>query len=543
MRVRLSDSSWVPLAVTAVLLAPSVIWVVLDHSVWTWDPASYGEHALELNLAFARHRSTWWGELLTVSGPHAPGIEWIGQWFAGLRGVAGIERSLLAVTLLCQGGTLLLVWSSIRTCGGSPLAALASCLLIGAAPLFAGLSTKFLVEPLQAFTAAGFIWSAVASSRWRRLGTVTALLFWTSLALLAKVSSPLYCLVPGGVVFWNALRPSAPTATVKHPAVEAGRWICLGVTGCMALATAIWYRANLRGVLEFARIASSSSIAEIYGHRAPFLPKVAVWLGLISVSCSRWNLWALFPIAAVASIAVAKLHRGPVAQRPEGRLARAGAMSALQIVLTVAVLAVNVNEDLRFSFALLPCFAICAAWIFSWISHAAGALAVVATLLVQFCVVQAAALGLAVNQSLPYVDTVERNLQKQEAMAALVSATADAATNGRVVFIAVELRWLNHSSYRFAARKGFERTGFMPAPEGFGYELMAADAAFAAIEGEHPVIVISYADPNDPELRSVLNQNASALIGRFQRAQRFEELPFAEDPAIKVFRLRAGLTP
>ena len=47
----------VPAGVGLVLILPSVVWAFLDHSIWPWDPAWYGEVSADL-----------WATLRTDSG-------------------------------------------------------------------------------------------------------------------------------------------------------------------------------------------------------------------------------------------------------------------------------------------------------------------------------------------------------------------------------------------------------------------------------------------------------------------------------------------
>ena len=55
-----------PALFAAALVAPSVVWISLDRSIWPWDPAWYGEVSVDL-WATLRHGGNWSG-LMEIQG-------------------------------------------------------------------------------------------------------------------------------------------------------------------------------------------------------------------------------------------------------------------------------------------------------------------------------------------------------------------------------------------------------------------------------------------------------------------------------------------
>src|SRR5437016_3683075 len=58
----------------AVLVMPSLFWVCLDHSVWTWDQSWYAEVSTELYYTLIHDPRHWIQAVLVALGTKAPGI-------------------------------------------------------------------------------------------------------------------------------------------------------------------------------------------------------------------------------------------------------------------------------------------------------------------------------------------------------------------------------------------------------------------------------------------------------------------------------------
>ena len=60
----------VPLAV----ISPSILWIALDNSVWTWDAAAYGKSSIELFYTMIFSPNDWLTKMLSVLHSQAPGV-------------------------------------------------------------------------------------------------------------------------------------------------------------------------------------------------------------------------------------------------------------------------------------------------------------------------------------------------------------------------------------------------------------------------------------------------------------------------------------
>ncbi len=337
-----------------------------------------------------------------------------------LRPLTGsVDRALLLLPLLSVAALLALVYAALlRLSGGALLPALGGCLFVAAAPLFVALSTKFLVEPLQALAAAGFIHAAVFSMRWSRRDTLTAIVGWGCLTVLSKASSPIYCVVPGAVCAWNLF-----FAKGRAPATRAAN-LRLALAGLLLLLTLAWYRVNAHELFSYAQLAASGWVGELYGHRAPFADKLGTWLRILNKSMSRWNLWVLLLALGLGSLAWGRVK---ARRAPRSDLLGLAALLALaQVALVLTVVSLNVGEEPRYIFALGPSLGVIAAWALSRIEWRPVAVAAVALLALQFGVMQAIALGVRSGTG-PWMIPLTTDRHRAETLRALVRETAPGA--------------------------------------------------------------------------------------------------------------------
>ncbi len=145
-----------PYLILIIVMAPSAVWVALDRSVWPWDQAWYGEVSVDLYGALGQGLDVWTEAMRNALPLKPPGIAWLGQWFVPIGLALGrIEIALMASILLCQLGTLALVYRTGRLLAPDrPLIAIVGSLMIGSAPLFVGISHNYVAEPLQTFSVA-----------------------------------------------------------------------------------------------------------------------------------------------------------------------------------------------------------------------------------------------------------------------------------------------------------------------------------------------------------------------------------------------------
>src|SRR5262249_5624819 len=120
-------------------------------------------------------------------------------------------------------------------------------------------------------------YAAAASPGWTRLQTLAHLTAAGSVVLLAKASSPCYCLLPGVLAAGTLLRPRRAAERVGWQRT-AGHFVCFLAGLGLGAATAAWYQKNGGLVRENAILCSTGWVAEHYGHKDAFVKKLLFWV-------------------------------------------------------------------------------------------------------------------------------------------------------------------------------------------------------------------------------------------------------------------------
>jgi len=164
-----------------------------------WDQAVYGKAAVELFSTFRYSSNHWLPRMLNVLNVQAPGVSWLGQIFVPVGYLLGsIDVGLLLSILITQVLTLVLMYHTIRELSPqNELVPLMGCLAMGSTSLFVALSHQYLAEPLQLLAVTWFVLIMSFAPKWSRAVTLSQLLAAIPVAMLAKASSPLYCVGPG----------------------------------------------------------------------------------------------------------------------------------------------------------------------------------------------------------------------------------------------------------------------------------------------------------------------------------------------------------
>ena len=266
--------------VPVALISPSIIWIALDKSVWTWDPALYGRTSVELFFGLVYTPTTWIVQMLNAIGGKAPGVSWFGQFFVPLGHFLGsIDVGLLLSILVTQILTLVLMYHCVRELSGqNEIVALTGCLVMASGSLFVAMSHQYFAEPLQLLAVSWFVLIMSLAPRWNQTVILSQLMAATAVAMLAKVSSPLYCLGPGLVALWYGFRPGS-SYFAKSEWLQKRVVVTLAFGILLNLAGIAWYYTNAGYVIQHASNASSGPIAEIYGKKDIFLNTMIYWLG------------------------------------------------------------------------------------------------------------------------------------------------------------------------------------------------------------------------------------------------------------------------
>lgn len=530
-----------PFLVASGLLGPSLVWVCRDRAVWPWDPAWYGEVAVQLYYTLRHEPAKWVSAMTHAIGAKAPGVAWWAQLFVPLRRVFGsIDAAFLVSVLATQAMTLLLVWKTGRTLNGGRgvLVPLAGCLLVGSAPLFVGLSHQFFPEPLQALAVAWFFYLALVSRNWPRLRILTHLLGATSVAMLAKSSSPLYCFLPGLIAACNLLPHRFRSS---DPPRQHRLWAALTFTASAGLfvLTVWWYRANFGPMMTHVYNSSVGEMALMYGKRAQFREKFAFW-----TSAMGHALFQPRGFTAALTLVGVQLARAAVRVVREKRL-RAGDLLALAALVHVLAMltafCLSINEESRYLLPGLPALAVLFLWALSGLRTRLIALGFVALLAYQWVGVQSVAHGFAANTSGNYwLLPVDPDPAHDEGLKQLIQFTTreDRLVN-RYNVVGIELTWFNANSLNYYAEKDRVSSHKRAYYTGLGYAENDVDKAYRRMEDLNAVSFISLAASRQPSPPHPLNAVSLPVLERVSRDDAFVQVPYASEAGVVIFQRNA----
>lgn len=201
-------------SVAILLILPNFIWIVLDKSVWRGDPVGYALGSADLYQKLIQNPYVWVRYLF--GGYKGPFILWIGQFFVGIGNFIGsVNFSLLLIPLIATLITFIFLFKSFELKFKSKAIALCGCLSIAASPLLNSVSTGFWVEPMQLAITSWFIYAMIRASNWSFYFSLSQFIIAGSLAILIKLSSPLYIIGPA-IAFWITVFRDSPSMKMNR---------------------------------------------------------------------------------------------------------------------------------------------------------------------------------------------------------------------------------------------------------------------------------------------------------------------------------------
>ena len=527
-----------PLLALAVL-CPGLLWIAADRAVWPWDQAWFGAQTIALYETLRHEPLRWPSALMAATPLKPPAAAWIGQLFVpvGLW-LRSVDRGLLLSVWLTHAAVLVVVFRALMelSAGRAPIAA-AGALTVAAAPLFVALSTQYLAEGTQTLAVAWFVLIMAAAPRWGRARTLAHLLAAASFAMLAKTTSPVFCLVPGTIALAGALTRGGAETIPHTQGRRSARWLWAGAIA-IALMTGAWYATNVEMVLLHARTAAFGAVAEHYGSRQRFLAAFRSWSALVHAA------YFLTPVAAALATlaAFAAARRWRAASAYGGRLDRAAAACLLQIVVVLGVFAASPNREPRYLEALLPLAAVVIAWVAAAARWAAPL--VIGLLAVQLALVQTQALGLWPGR--PRMAAARRIVSQLIApggdagpaatLAAIVERTCPPGS-GATHFVGVDVLTLNGHSLTYAAGKQrlMGRAGSCRYDSAAFAPVESVEAALTAGAHEYWIAADPHVYPV-PGYHAFLNESAPVVFRRLRGRGMLAEEPWDGPPGIGLYR-------
>jgi len=479
--------------------------------------------------------------MLHAFGTKAPGVAWIGQFFVPIGQLFNsIEFGLFLFIILTQIATLILTYRIGRElCFDHKLVPLAGCVLIASAPLFVGLSHQYITEPLQLFAVTYFYWISVKAPRLCVWDVLSHLIMATSLAMLAKSSSPLYCILPALIAFFYMLKSiiSAPRDAVNQ--LTAKMPLMIGSLIALA-ATSFWYVVNFKHVLRFIQIASSSEIALDYGTKDIFINKLIYWLAALQRNFFLLPiliLLGLLVLIVVILYCIQLIDRKNMLKFSSSSIVVFAAIG--QVVLVLIVLSLNINEENRYLLPLLPAIVILLISIISLTQNRILRTGFFVLTLLQLISVQAQATGFVkidYSHTTSWLKPFQDEKQQISEITFLTQRTSNKESHFRMNIIGVEYPWLNANTLSFYSAKNCLKTRIRSYYTSLGYAEKNVEKAWLRLNELKIAYFISIAEDKQSKPPNFVNEASLPIIKKIRKDPMFVQEPFESKLGIIVFR-------
>ena len=388
----------------------------------------------------------------------------------------------------------------------------------------------------QAVAVAWFVLIMVRAPRWSPLLTIGQLLLATTAAMLAKVSSPLFCFGPGLAALYYAVRYRGRSAS--EPISNSIATLAIGVP--LAVATIAWYQRNIQSVVAHVSLASTGRVAELYGQSDAFLPSFTFWM--TTFGRDVFTTVTIVVVAIALAAAVVTLFND---RRTQHRFFDAAAIVAVvQILVTFAVFSVSSNRDDRYLLPLVSYAALLVSWALARLNRQAITLVVMACFAVQWGHAHAQALGLVpMGTAVRWLKPVMRDPSERALLDAVVDRTCTDTQSGfHWNAIGVQLLWLNAPGVSYAASKRLAPAhGLMCDYDAIAYYDADERAAWTRLLGRNLTYYISldasaYEIPPDP-VSTTVNALNQPILKRIETSGQFQLEPgLVQQPGLLIFK-------
>ena len=543
-----------PYLIAAVLVFPSVIWIVLDTSAWGGDQSQYAFATLELFHTLTHAPLEWPARMLDVFAFKPNALIWLGQAFLPLAFLSSVNTALLFTTVAAQVATIVLVYRSLRTLSsGTVLLPATACLFVASAPLFIQFAHNYLVESLQTMAVAWFVLIMSRAPIWNRSLLLAQLIAATAIALASKATQPLFCVWPGLVacIYW--LRsPRRPEVSRAQKRLTIVSWV-LAIP--MAALTAAWYFHNLRAVYEHVQDgAYGQGSKTLWGKEDTYLNTLAYW---VQTAREINFLPGIAELSLLIAVSALLLYAARVKRAPT-HFSLCSGVAALQIVTVIMVFSLSDTRQPRFLLPALPYVALVIGWSLAQISRGWVTGLGFAAFAIQFVLVHGQGLNLLPGVS-PLVLPVQQLADTGRVLDSLVAHTCPESSPRPIWnIIAIEpsipeIRgdWLAPEPANYVvAKQRFRRGGALPCHYGyfgegfFGSRVSQAWDSMLARQTQYVVVVdpAKYSTPPQVFNQALSRENFPRVLQKLETSELFtQEPPLAEDAGILIFRRLDGV--
>ena len=530
-----------PFFLGLILLIPSIRWIVFDRHVWHWDQAWYGEVALNLWYTLIRNPENWWAEMVHAFGMKAPGIAWFGQFFVPLSSVFGSpERALLTAVLVPQFFTLLLAQKiGLSLSQGNRWLSTTAALAMGSAPLFIGMSHQFLTETLQVLGVTYFYYLACTCREKSKISVIGHLFSATSIAIIAKTTSPFHCFFPGIIVVLSLI-PFKKSKNVVPQVASNKRSLVFASFSIVPLGlSSAWYVENFQKVLEFTS-AAGGELSLPYGHKDIFSKKLLFWLNSAQTSYMLPEVIALVAVAILAGVVIKirSTKTGPNTPQSANPKKLIGFAALSHICIALTLYSLSINEENRFLLPMLPALAVLILICLTPIKSTLIFVLISIAFIYQWGAVHVQAMAIRPpDPRISYwVWACDRDSNQQKEVTKIVERTSNPKTAQKTNVVGVELPWLNSNSLAFFAAKRQFETGSRAFYTSLGYTENNIERAWQRFESLNPPYFITLSESKQSSKPDVFNAVSIPILQRISTDERFEQIPFRSKLGVMIYK-------
>lgn len=532
-----------PYIVLFLFISPSIVWIILDQRVWAEDQSWYGQVSVSLFYHLTHSPLDWTKEMISAFGIKAPGIAWLGQFFVPIgQFIGSIEIGLLLSIIATQFSVLLLIYHIILKLTDSILISIICCLFVSASPLSVGLTHLYLVEPLQTLSITWIILIMVFAPYWESKRIILHLISAVSLAMIAKITSPLYAFGAILVIFYhvyNNRNVNKSVARVKSKSLLFKIKPLYFTTFLLMSGFLLWYGKNLPSILSFAIQSSSGEVSLLYGEKADFLPKIQYWLSVLQKS--------FFIPICLAFITILLLYIFTKIILKSRRAYKLLELSyfdiciiicLVQIISVLTVFSLNINQENRYILPILPYLAIVLSWILKNVNQKIIVVFIGFLLTWQLVMVQSQAFAFrSLNPDLSsWLYPVDISNNNKQLLTKVVDATCPQTEKNRYNIIGLELPWFNANSASFFSAKQSLTKGFHCYYTSLGYAENDIEKTWQRLLDMNINYFVTLqpslqAKPADP-----FNQVSLPILERIQKTSKFTPCLFIDDQSILLYK-------
>lgn len=348
------------IALAIVAAIANGIWIILDHSIPSWDQAHYLSIALEYKRSFQGGGPIELLRTIHAADPsRGPLFTVLLMPFLYVFGPAArsglLLNLLIAPVLYVAAGEI--AWTLFR----SWRARLLTIVLVATMPLLVGLFHNVLQDFLLVTLVTVSLLLLLKSEGFQRRGMTLAMAFAMGLGTLTKVTFPLFVAGPLLVVVAQIVlaRRSTGTASAGVEPHSGRRRLLANLAGAVLiylLMVAPWYLSNFSATLEYIRSTTGGPLSQGAGPKDPytFHALASFTAGVVSFNVSWIIVLAGLIALAMSASALKSLFARPRKLEPLLKLA----FLLAWILIPYLSVALAHNQDVRLMAPAMPGIAV-----------------------------------------------------------------------------------------------------------------------------------------------------------------------------------------